>query len=100
MPLKKAASHTSPSPFTADQGETTVLLGNAETLFSHGLIGIRLLDKNARKGVYLAYKYYMSLFHKIKKMQAQEILVKRIRVSNLKKIMILIYSQIEIRLRI
>tara|TARA_E500000331_G_scaffold1797_1_gene1854 strand:- start:1869 stop:2711 length:843 start_codon:yes stop_codon:yes gene_type:complete len=68
--------------------------------FSHGLIGIRLLDKNARKGVYLAYKYYMSLFHKIKKMQAQEILVKRIRVSNLKKIMILIYSQIEIRLRI
>lgn len=65
--------------------------------FKDGLIGIRLLEKDARKGVYLAYKYYMSLFSKIQKMDAQEILSKRIRISDVKKIMILIYSQIEIK---
>lgn len=68
--------------------------------FVNSLKGIKLLDKDARKGVYLAYKYYMSLFHKIQKMDAQEILAKRIRISNIKKIMILIYSQIEIKMRI
>ena len=61
--------------------------------FANGMIGIRLLDKEAKKGVYLAYKYYMSLFHKIQKTDAEEILQKRIRISNLKKILILIISQ-------
>ena len=67
--------------------------------FSDGLIGIKLLDKTSAKGVYLAYKYYISLFTKIRKMNAQQILVKRIRISNLKKLMILIYSQIEIKIQ-
>lgn len=67
--------------------------------FAHGLIGIRLLDKDVRKGVYLAYKYYMSLFHKIKNMHAQEILEKRIRISNAKKMMIWICSQIELKIK-
>ena len=68
--------------------------------FANGLIGIKLLDKDARKGVYLAYKYYMSLFLKIQNMDAQEILVKRIRISNVKKIMIWMYSQIEIKIKV
>jgi len=67
--------------------------------FNNGLIGIMLLDKNARKGVYLAYKYYMSLFKKIQKMDAENILETRIRVSNLKKVLILISSQIELNIK-
>ena len=67
--------------------------------FTDGLVGIKMLNKDAQKGVYLAYKYYLSLFRKIQKMDAQEILVKRIRISNIKKIIILIYSQIEIRIK-
>ncbi len=67
--------------------------------FNNGLIGIKLLDKNARKGVYLAYKYYMSLFKKIQKIDAKNILETRIRVSNLKKALILISSQIELNLK-
>ena len=67
--------------------------------FANGLIGIKLLDKDAKKGVYLAYKYYMSLFHKIQKEEAENILKERIRISNIKKIMILISSQIELKLK-
>ena len=67
--------------------------------FNNGLIGINLLDKNARKGVYLAYKYYMNLFKKIQKTDAKNILETRIRVSNLKKALILISSQIELNLK-
>lgn len=67
--------------------------------FGNGLIGIKLLDKDAKKGVYLAYKYYMSLFHKIQKEDAENILKERIRISNIKKIMILISSQIELKLK-
>ena len=67
--------------------------------FNNGLIGINLLDKNARKGVYLAYKYYMNLFKKIQKTDAKNILETRIRVSNLKKAIIKISSQIELNLK-
>jgi phytoene/squalene synthetase len=67
--------------------------------FAKGLIGIKLLDKDSRKGVYLAYKYYMSLFRKIQKTDAQDILRGRIRISNIKKMMILISSQIELKIR-
>ncbi len=63
--------------------------------FEKGLKGIMLLDKDAKKGVYLAYKYYMSLFQKIKKMDAGKILKQRVRISNFKKILILISSQIK-----
>jgi phytoene/squalene synthetase len=64
--------------------------------FANGLIGIKLLDTEARKGVYLAYQYYISLFNKIKKEDASNILKTRIRVSNTKKIMILITSLIKL----
>ena len=63
--------------------------------FKHALIGIKQLKKDARKGVYLAYQYYINLFVKIKKTDAKDILNTRIRVSNLRKIIILINSQIK-----
>lgn len=67
--------------------------------FSEGLKGIKLLEKEAKKGVYLAYKYYISLFNKIKRLDAQDILKGRVRVSNIKKIIILIISQIELKIK-
>ena len=62
--------------------------------FEHAFIGIKLLNKDAKKGVFLAYKYYICLFNKIQKTSPAKILEKRIRVSNMRKIFILIYSQI------
>ena len=61
--------------------------------FDHALKGILLLNKDARKGVFLAYRYYVELFKKIQKLDAQIILKQRVRISNFKKILILISSQ-------
>ena len=44
--------------------------------------GILQLPINARFGVYVAYKYYIGLFKKIKKLQPQSILQERVRIPN------------------
>ncbi len=51
--------------------------------------GITKLPMKARFGVYVAYKYYQSLYTKIKKIQPQKILQQRVRIPNYSKIMIL-----------
>lgn len=50
--------------------------------FQHAYIGITKLPLKARFGVYLAYKYYLSLFRKIKRMKPHRILEERIRIPN------------------
>ena len=44
--------------------------------------GILLLPVKARFGVYVAYKYYLSLFKKIRKTTPDSILEQRIRIPN------------------
>ncbi|MGN0020565.1 MAG: phytoene/squalene synthase family protein [Sphingobacterium hotanense] len=53
--------------------------------FKEALIGIKKLPSSAMFGVYLAYKYYLSLFKKIRSKSSHEILNKRIRVPNSEK---------------
>ncbi len=53
--------------------------------FRHAYQGIIQLPLKARFGVYLAYKYYLSLFRKIKRVQPQRILEERIRIPNYAK---------------
>jgi phytoene/squalene synthetase len=53
--------------------------------FSNAYEGIIKLPLKARFGVYLAYKYYISLFRKIKKVKPQRILEERIRIPNYAK---------------
>jgi phytoene/squalene synthetase len=53
--------------------------------FENGLRGIKQLPKKARLGVYLAYMYYYSLFNKIKHTPAEEVIKRRIRISDAKK---------------
>lgn len=50
--------------------------------FQNGLEGILELPKSARFGVYIAYKFYYSLFQKIRKSHHQAILDSRIRIKN------------------
>jgi len=50
--------------------------------FRHAYEGIVQLPLKARFGVYLAYKYYLSLFRKIRNVQPQRILEERIRIPN------------------
>lgn len=56
--------------------------------FDHGLVGVRLLPKRARLGVYVAYIYYRSLFRKIKRLEPQHILTRRVRIPNTQKVML------------
>lgn len=51
--------------------------------------GILMLPPKARFGVYVAYKYYLSLFKKIKKTKPAKILESRIRVPDYSKALIL-----------
>ena len=57
--------------------------------FRNAYEGILQLPPKARFGVYVAYKYYFSLFKKIKKIQPSNILDQRIRIPNFAKVLIL-----------
>lgn len=52
--------------------------------------GILLLPTKARFGVYVAYKYYLTLFKKIKSAEPQVLLQNRVRISNTFKAVILV----------
>lgn len=66
--------------------------------FEMAFEGIKKLPKEAKFGVYTAYKYYKSLLYKIEKTQPQEILSKRIRVNDLSKLFIIGKSYIKYQL--
>lgn len=68
--------------------------------FEAGYKGIKLLPKGSRFGVYLAYSYYLSLFNKIKKLDAELVLKERIRVTDTKKYLILVWSYIKHKLNL
>lgn len=53
--------------------------------FDEAFKGIVKLKPQVRLGVYLAYRYYLNLFEKIKNAQPEAILKERFRVSNSKK---------------
>lgn len=58
--------------------------------FDDAYKGIMQLPVKARFGVYVAYKYYLSLFKRIKRVKPQRILVERIRVPNYRKAAIVV----------
>lgn len=57
--------------------------------FEEGLAGIARLPKCSKKGVYLAYVYYNSLFKKIQNIPAQDILQSRVRVDDFQKVLLM-----------
>lgn len=65
-----------------------------ELEFQEALKGIKMLPITSKFGVYLAYRYYLSLFKKIKNSPAEQILNGRIRIPNSKKISLAMSSYI------
>jgi 15-cis-phytoene synthase len=57
--------------------------------FAKALPGIRALDRSVRLGVYVAYRYYLTLFRRICKTEPSLLLKKRIRISNTSKLWLL-----------
>lgn len=74
------------------------LVTEIEADFNEAIIGIKLLPKEAKFGVYTAYKYYISLLKKISKTEPEEILNKRIRVSDFNKLFIIGKSYVKYQL--
>lgn len=68
--------------------------------FDEAYAGIMQLPEKARFGVYVAYKYYLSLFRKIKKVQPAKIMEERIRIPDYHKVMILIRAGVRNQLNI
>jgi len=63
--------------------------------FKAAYSGILKLPLKSRFGVYVAYKYYLSLFKKIRNLEPARILEARIRVPDYKKIMIVLRAGVK-----
>jgi 15-cis-phytoene synthase len=68
--------------------------------FDAALRGIMELPKGAKGGVYLAYKYYLRLFDKIKNCPASRIQNERIRVPDFQKLTMLASTYFQLRLNV
>jgi len=66
--------------------------------FKEALEGIKNLPNSARFGVYLAYRYYISLFRKIKRTPAKKIINQRIRISNGRKFSLMMSSYVQYKM--
>ncbi len=62
--------------------------------FDEALIGIKMLPKMSRFGVYISYKYYSKLLKKIKRKTAEDLLKERIRIDDNSKILIFAKSYV------
>lgn len=66
--------------------------------FKEALEGIKKLPPSSRFGVYLAYRYYISLFRKIKRTSAHKIINQRIRISNGRKFSLMMSSYVQYKM--
>jgi len=83
-----------------DEKEKLKIELDIENEFQLALVGVKKLPSSSRKGVFLAYSYYYSLFKTIEKTPAKQILQKRIRISNMLKIITLVKTKIQYRLNL
>lgn len=68
--------------------------------FREAYKGILALPLKARFGVYVAYKYYLSLFRKIRRLKPAGVLEQRIRIPNYHKLMIVVRAGVKNQLRL
>jgi phytoene/squalene synthetase len=75
-----------------------ILEQGVENEFKNALSGIRKLPNGVRLGVYSAYLYYLILFKKIKRLDVDELLRKRVRISNWTKLALFLKSLVEVKI--
>ena len=76
------------------------IIDDIESDFEKGLNGIKKLPMEAKFGVFMAYRYYRQLLKKLKRTPALQIKNTRIRVSNPKKIELLMRSYVKYQLNL
>jgi phytoene/squalene synthetase len=65
-----------------------------EADFIEALDGIKNLPRSSRLGVFIAYRYYFSLFKKIKSVPAKDIMDTRVRINNSKKLVLACHTML------
>jgi len=83
-----------------DENSKKEIIDDIERDFEKGLSGIKKLPIEAKFGVFMAYRYYRQLLKKLKKTPALKIKNTRIRVSNPKKIELLMRSYVKYQLNL
>lgn len=75
-----------------------ILEEKIEEEFKLAFKGIMKLPKGVKLGVYSAYLYYRVLFNKIKNLDVEVLLSRRVRISNLTKFALLIKSLVQVKI--
>ena len=75
------------------------IINDIEKDFNESLIGLKKLDKDSFLGVFVAYRYYKELLSKIKKSNLTKMKDVRIRISNFKKMALILNSAIKVNLK-
>ncbi len=69
-----------------------------EIEFAEALEGIKQLPDGVKLGVYSAYLYYKSLFNRIRKKRAKDLMSTRVRVPNTTKLALLLRGVVELKI--
>ena len=83
-----------------DDSSKQKIIDEIESDFHKGLSGIFKLPNAAKFGVYTAYKYYLRLLKKLKRVPSEQIKNKRVRVANIQKVDVLARSYVRYRFNI
>ena len=83
-----------------DDASKQKIIAEIESDFNKGLSGIFKLPNAAKFGVYTAYKYYLRLLKKLKRVPSEQIKNKRVRVANIQKVDVLARSYLRYRFNI
>ncbi len=86
--------------FNFDDTNKTEIIQNIKSDFREALEGISKLPDNSRLGVYVAYKYYLTLLKKLSTLEVKNIIAHRVRISNFQKMYILKKSLIRYNLNV
>jgi 15-cis-phytoene synthase len=86
--------------FSAFCAESKCTIENEiEQDFHAALKGIRQLPTGSKLGVYVAYVYYLKLFEKIRQQRPEDLMQARIRISNPRKLALMLVSYFRFKLR-
>tara|TARA_Y100001970_G_C14145847_1_gene809770 strand:+ start:434 stop:1270 length:837 start_codon:yes stop_codon:yes gene_type:complete len=78
--------------------EKNDIITDIDNDFNEALIGLKKLNRDSFFGVYVAYKYYRELLNKIKKINSSRLYKERVRISNVRKVGIVLNSAIKVNL--
>jgi phytoene synthase len=78
--------------------EKEKIMEDIESDFKQGIVGIKMLPRTSRFGVYMSYMYYYNLLNKVKRISPQVLLQKRTRISNLNKYFLFLQAWIRYNL--